>query len=291
VQSTVTVEVAGLERFPAASRATTERVCVVSWASGTTTEKCPLASTAPEAEEAPPETAIVAPGSAVPVSVIEGAQTGVFTGSRTGVPGPVWSRVEKWTTAGAPRVLPARSATEAAMVMLYDVESARLAEGTSVTTEPFAVAATGMAGSLPVFRTNADAVAVTASIASEKVTRISGVREMPDWPSAGCDETRAGDVVSRKTSTLAVPSAPVVFFARAVILLVPSMRGTDAVKVVPENVAATPFTVTLWIFVAESSVPVTVWGVVRKRSPALGDVIATVGALESRITLTEAVPW
>jgi hypothetical protein len=68
------------------------------------------------------------------------------------------------------------------------------------------------------------------------------------------------------------------------------MSGTETVNVVPLSVAATPFTVTPERFVAVSTVPVTVCGVVRNRAPSFGDVIVTTGADESSVTLTEAVP-
>ncbi len=179
VQSVVRETVASGEVFPAASRATTERLWWVSARSGTATRKRPSAATTACATAAPPVTTTVVPGSALPVTSREEAQTRGGSGSRTGGPGAVWSTVVNRTVAGASG-FPARSASADVSVRSWRSESPSGEAGTTVTTGPSAPTATGIAAAPPALRTIAAGATVAGSSSSLNVRRISGERDTPD---------------------------------------------------------------------------------------------------------------
>jgi hypothetical protein len=93
--------------------------------------------------------------------------------------------------------------------------------------------------------------------------------------------------VSRVTFTLAVPWLPPAFVAKAVSVLIPSVRGTVAVKVPPVGTVLMPLMVT--VSAELSTVPLTVTGVRLVKLKFAGDVIVTTGAGTSvTFTLVEA---
>src|SRR5262249_24350451 len=111
VQSARTLtEVVAEERF-CASKATKSSELTLSRFKSTTTLNRPSAPAIAVTTVAPPVTRTLAPGSALPVMVIEDAHSADGTGSRTGAVGPPLPPVVKRETNAELSLFPARSAT------------------------------------------------------------------------------------------------------------------------------------------------------------------------------------
>ena len=92
----------------------------------------------------------------------------------------------------------------------------------------------------------------------------------------GVSIVTCGGAVSSVTVTLAEPAFPPAFFATAVNVLLPSVRGTKVENVPAESGAAIPLTVT--VALGSFTVPRTVTGLVFVKLKFVGDVIVTRGA-------------
>ncbi|MEX2205980.1 MAG: hypothetical protein WEF50_07090 [Myxococcota bacterium] len=105
-------------------------------------------------------------------------------------------------------------------------------------------------------------------------------------PSAGVVIVTTGGVVSRVTPTCAL-AEPAALVAVAMSVFAPSARGTTALYVDPESVAATPFT--LIETPAPLKLPVTATEAVASSAALAGDPIEIVGALPTG-GVPEAIP-
>src|SRR5437899_2659219 len=95
-------------------------------------------------------------------------------------------------------------------------------------------------------------------------------------PSVGEAMTTRGGVVSSVAWILAVLAAPWAFVATAVIVLFPSINGTETEKPPDPEGAAIPLTVTAAL--GSSTVPVTLVGLMLRKLKLGGEVIVIVGA-------------